>query len=137
MSTPDQPAPEPGGFKPPATDPWKGFRGVCSGILILEAIVVLLAIPAVAKLGDGISGGAVAYILVLGGLMILGCGVQGRSWAIGFDLALQVAMIAGWLVHPVVGALGLLFAAVWVYMLYLRRDIQDRIEQGLLPGQRD
>ncbi|MFF0814427.1 DUF4233 domain-containing protein [Rhodococcus sp. NPDC003318] len=133
MSTPDQPA----GFKPPTTDPWKGFRGVCSGTLILEAIVVFLGIPAVAKLGDGIGAGATVYLVVLGLLMILACGVQSRPWAMGLNLGLQVAMIAAWFIHPAIGALGLLFAAVWVYMLYLRKDIVARIERGLLPGQRD
>ena len=28
-------------------DPWKSFRGVMAGILMLEAIVVLLALPVV------------------------------------------------------------------------------------------
>lgn len=133
MSTPDRPAP----FNPPATDPWKGFRGVCAGMLILEAIVVFLGIPAVAKLGTGIGTGSVVYLTVLGLLMILGCGVQSRPWAMWLNLGLQVVMIAGWFIHPAIGALGLLFAAVWVYLLYLRKDIQARIERGLLPGQRD
>ena len=30
-------------------DPWKSFRGVMAGTLILEAIVVLLALPVVAR----------------------------------------------------------------------------------------
>lgn len=135
MSNPDQPAA--GSFKPPATDPWKGFRGVCSGTLILEAIVVFLGIPAVAKLGDGIGAVSTVYLVVLGVAMILACGLQSRPWAMSLNLGLQVAMIAGWFVHPAIGALGLLFAAVWVYMLYLRKDIVARIERGLLPGQRD
>ena len=32
---------------PPPPDPWKSFRGVMAGTLILEAIVVLLALPVV------------------------------------------------------------------------------------------
>ncbi|MFD4469510.1 DUF4233 domain-containing protein [Rhodococcus sp. NPDC058505] len=133
MSTPDQPAQ----FKPPTTDPWKGFRGVCSGTLILEAIVVFLGIPAVAKLGTGISTGAVVYLTVLGVLMILACGVQSRRWGLRLDLGLQVGLIAGWFIHPAIGVMGLIFAAVWAYLLYLRKDIEARIERGLLAGQRD
>ena len=34
--------------QPQAPDPWKSFRGVMAGTLILEAIVVLLALPVVA-----------------------------------------------------------------------------------------
>ena len=133
MSTPDQPD----RFKPPTTDPWKGFRGVCSGTLILESIVVFLAIPALVKLDDGLGTASTVYLVVLGLAMIVACGFQSRSWAMGLNLGLQVALIAGWFVHPTVGAMGLLFAAVWVYMLYLRKDILARIERGLLPGQRD
>ncbi|MFC4603210.1 DUF4233 domain-containing protein [Rhodococcus kronopolitis] len=127
----------PGGFKPPTKDPWKSFRGVCAGLLILEAIVVLLALPGIGALSVGLSAAGVTYLVVLALLMILGAGVQGRSWAMGYNLALQVALIAGFAVHIAIGALGLLFAALWVYLLYLRRDILDRMEQGLLPGQRD
>ncbi|MGW0040416.1 DUF4233 domain-containing protein [Rhodococcus sp. NPDC003348] len=138
MSTPDNSAADEfGGFKPPTTDPWKGFRGVCSGTLILEAIVVFLGIPAVAKLGTGIGTGSIVYLTVLGVLMILACGVQSRPWALGLDLGLQVALIAGWFIHPAIGVMGLVFAAVWMYLLYLRKDIQTRIERGLLHGQRD
>lgn len=133
MSTPDQP-PQ---FKPPTTDPWKGFRGVCSGTLILEAIVVFLGIPAVAKLDTGIGTGAIVYLTVLGVLMILACGVQSRRWGLGLDLGLQVALIAGWFIHPAIGVMGLVFGSVWLYLLYLRKDIQARIERGLLSGQRD
>ena len=32
-------------------DPWKSFRGVMAGTLILEAIVVLLALPVVGQVG--------------------------------------------------------------------------------------
>lgn len=130
-------APEPSGFKPPTVDPWKGFRGVCSGTLVLEAIVVFLGIPAVGKLGTGISTFGAVYLTVLGLVMILACGVQSKRWGLGLDIALQVALIAGWFIHPAIGVMGLIFGAVWMYLLYLRRDIQTRIERGLLPGQRD
>ncbi len=40
---------------PPAPpDPWKSFRGVMAGTLILEAIVVLLALPVVGAVGGGL-----------------------------------------------------------------------------------
>lgn len=34
-------------------DPWKSFRGVLAATLLLEAIVVLLAIPVVGAVGEG------------------------------------------------------------------------------------
>ncbi|EUA18219.1 hypothetical protein I553_7621 [Mycobacterium xenopi 4042] len=36
---------------PPPPDPWKAFRGVMAGTLILEAVVVLLAVPVVGAVG--------------------------------------------------------------------------------------
>ncbi|MFG1785607.1 DUF4233 domain-containing protein [Rhodococcus oryzae] len=124
-------------FRPPVNDPWKGFRGVCAGTLILEAIVVLLALPVVATVGGGITWLSGVYLVGLALLMILGGGVQGKPWAMGYNFALQAALIAGFAVHPAIGAVGLLFGAVWAYLLYLKRDLTERIEQGLLPGQRD
>lgn len=131
------PEPGQGPFKPPAKDPWKGLRGVMAGTLILEAIVVLLALPVVATVGGGITAASGAYIVGLAVLMILGAGLQGRPWALWYNATLQVLTVAAFFIHPALGACGLLFAAVWAYIFYLRRDLKDRIEQGLLPGQRD
>ena len=39
----------------PAPDPWKSFRGVMAGTLILEAIVVLLALPVVSFSRGGLT----------------------------------------------------------------------------------
>ncbi len=124
------------GFRPPAKDPWKSFRGVLAGLLILEAIVLGLAIPVVATVGGGLTAGRGGYVIGLVVLMVLGSGLQGRRWALTADLALQVLVVAGWWVHPSIGVVGLLFAAVWAYLLYLRADIRDRERRGLLPGQR-
>ena len=44
-------------------DPWKSFRGVMAGTLILEAIVVLLALPVVGAVGGLRTIWAVADIL--------------------------------------------------------------------------
>lgn len=129
MSTPE------GEIHPPTNDPWKGFRGVMAGTLILEAIVVLLALPVVNKVGGGLGPGSVGYLVGLAVLMIVAAGMQRRPSAIALNLLLQVALIAGFFVHPSIGAMGLLFAFVWGFILYLRWDIQKRMEKGLLPSQ--
>lgn len=126
---------EGGAVRVPAKDPWKGLRGVMAGTLVLEAIVVLLTLPVVAKLGPGVGWASGTYIVLLAVLMILGSGVQRHSWALQFSLTLQVLMIAGFFIHPALGAMGLVFAAVWAYILYLRRDMQQRIAAGRLPSQ--
>lgn len=127
---------ESGQFPPPANDPWKGFRGVCAGTLVLEAIVVFLALPVVATVGGGLSWISGTYIVLLGLVMILGAGLQGRPWALQFDLSLQVLVILGFLAHPSIAVVGVLFLAVWLYLVYLRRDLRKRIAEGRLPSQR-
>jgi len=131
----DNPEPE---FRAPVNDPWKGFRGVMAGTLILEAIVVLLALPVVAVVNStGLTWASGLYICVLALLMILGAGVQGKPWAMKYNLALQVATILGFFIDISLGVIGVLFGAVWLYIVYLRKDISERIARGLLPGQRD
>lgn len=122
-------------FSPPANDPWRGLRGVMAGTLILEAIVVLLALPIVAKVGGGLTVASTTFLVVVTVAMILGAGLQGRSWALAYDLVLQVALIAGFVFHWSVGAVGVVFGLVWVYILYIKRDVEKRMEQGRLPGQ--
>lgn len=121
---------------PPATDPWKGFRGVMAGSLILEAISILLALPVVAQVGGGLTWWSTLYLVLLAVVMILGAGVQKKPWAIPFNLGLQVLVMAGTFIHLSIGIIGVIFAAVWIFMLVLRADIKKRIELGLLPSQR-
>lgn len=125
-----------GSVPPPATDPWKGFRGVMAGALVLEAITVLLALPVVASVGGGLSWWSVTYLVGLSVLMILGAGVQRRPWAIGFNLALQVLLLAGTFIHLSIGIIGIVFVSVWAFILILRADVKKRMDRGLLPSQR-
>lgn len=121
---------------PPATDPWKGLRGVMAGTLILEAIVVLLALPVVAGVGGGVSWLSGSYLVILALVMILGAGLQRRPWAVQFNLGLQVLVLAGAFIHISIGVIGVLFIAVWAFILILRSDVQRRMDHGLLPSQR-
>jgi Protein of unknown function (DUF4233) len=118
-----------------APDPWKSFRAVMAGTLILEAIVVLLALPVVAAANGGLTPVTGTYLIGLAVVLVLLAGVQGRPWAIWVNLAIQLVLIAGWLVHGAVGFIGLVFAGVWLLILYLRSEVKRREEQGLLPGQ--
>ena len=131
MSAPESGPPTEG----PRADPWKSFRGVTAGTLILEAIVVLLALPVVSALGGGLTPVALGYLLGLAAVLIALAGLQGRSWAIWVDLAVQLILIAGFVVYPGVGFIGLLFVAVWALILYVRSEVLRRERFGLLPGQ--
>ncbi|WP_067868655.1 DUF4233 domain-containing protein [Nocardia vermiculata] len=125
-----------GGVPAPATDPWKGFRGVMAGALVLEAIAVLLALPVVATVGGGLSWWSITYLVGLAVLMFLGSGMQRRSWAMPFNLGLQVLVLAGGIIHLSIGIIGIVFIAVWGLILMLRSDVKRRMDRGLLPSQR-
>ena len=107
-----------------------------AGTLVLEAIDVLLVLPMISSLGGGLTAWSGGYVVGLAVLMILGAGVQGRSWAIPFNLTLQALLLLGFFIDLALGAVGVIFGVVWAYLLYLRKDIKDRESRGLLPGQR-
>jgi hypothetical protein len=119
----------------PKPDPWKSFRGVTAGTLILEAIVVLLALPVVGSVGGGLNAVALAYLLGLTAVLLVLAGMQGRSWAIWADIGVQLIPIAGFAIYPGVGVIGLIFAAVWALIAYVRSEVLRRERLGLLPGQ--
>ena len=119
----------------PPPDLWKSFRGVMAGTLILEAIVVLLALPVVGAVGPGLTAGSTGYVIGVAVLLVLMSGVQGRPWAIWANLGVQLLLVAGWFIYPGVGFIGLLFVVVWLLIAYLRAEVLRRQKRGLLPGQ--
>ncbi|PND59408.1 hypothetical protein CRM90_03925 [Mycobacterium sp. ENV421] len=106
-----------------------------AGTLILEAIVVLLALPVVNMVGGGLTGWSMAYLVGFAVFLVLLAGIQGRPWAIWCNLAVQLILVAGFFVYPAVGMVGLLFVAVWAILAYLRAEVLRRQRRGLLPGQ--
>jgi hypothetical protein len=126
-------SPEP--QKPKPKDPMKGFRGVMSGTLIMEAITVALALPVVNKLGGGISTGTGWTVIAVAVALIVTCGFVKRPWAVPLILALQVVLIALVFWLPAITVLGVIFLAVWLWLLWLRRDVARRMAAGTLASQ--
>lgn len=118
-----------------APDPWKSFRGVMAGTLILEIITVLLALPVVATVGGGLTAWSTAYLVGFAVLLGLLAGMQGRPWAIWANLGVQLLLVVGFFVYPAIGFIGLLFVVVWGVIAYLRYEMLRRQRLGLLPGQ--
>jgi hypothetical protein len=120
---------------PSAPDPWKSFRGVMAGTLILEIITVLLALPVVATVGGGLTPWSTAYLIGFAVLLGLLAGMQGRPWAIWANLGVQGLLVIGFLIYPAIGFIGVLFVLVWGVIAYLRNEMLRRQRLGLLPGQ--
>lgn len=116
-------------------DPWKSFRGVMAGTLILEAITVLLALPVVNAVGGGLTVWSTGYLVGFAALLVLLAGVQGRPWAIWVNLGIQLMLVAGFVVYPLIGFMGVVFAVAWGIIAYLRHEVLRRQRLGLLPGQ--
>jgi len=126
---------EPDDTAAPPPDPWKSFRGVMAGTLILESIVVLLALPVVSFSRGGLSGTSAGYLIGVAVVLIVLAGLQRRPWALAANLAMQVFVIAGAFIDVTVGFVGVVFAGVWALIVYLRGEVKRRQERGLLPGQ--
>lgn len=113
-----------------APDPWKSFRGVMAATLVLEAIVVLLALPVVAVVGGGLSAASLIYLVGLATALIMLTGIQGRPWAIWVNLSLQPVLIAGFVVYPGIAVVGVVFTVVWALIVYFRAEVLRRYSRG-------
>ena len=121
----------------PKNDPMKGLRGVMAGTHILEAITILLGLTVVARVqnGDLATPFNIGYVSVLGALMVVAAFLQKAKFADPMNIGLQVLAVLGFIVHISIGAVGILFAAVWWYIYTLKRNMVMRMERGLLPSQ--
>lgn len=110
----------------PQADPWRSFGAVMALTLILEAIVVLLAIPVVGAVGGGLTTVSLSYLIGLAVLLILMAGVQRKPWAIWANLGVQAILLAGVAVYPGVGFIGVLFTGLWALIAYFRAEVRRR-----------
>jgi hypothetical protein len=132
MTLPDDKPPEdrPDEGGPPRSglrNPEAAVRGLGAGALLLEAIVLLLAIVPLMKLAGRLSGVAIGAVLALVVACVLLAGLMRRRWAWYAGLALQAVLAACGVFHLALLALGILFGAVWGYVLSVRRSVLGRI----------
>jgi Protein of unknown function (DUF4233) len=104
-------------------NPEAAVRGLGSGTLALEAIVLLLAIQPIRLLGGDLSGWGIGAVITLAVLAAVLAGSMRRRWAWHAGTALQVLLLVSGLLHWSLTALGLIFGAAWVYASYVRRSI--------------
>jgi hypothetical protein len=110
---------QPSGLRNPAAT----VRGMGAGALAIEALVLLLAILPLAKLGGHRSGAAVGAAVGLAVLSAVLAGLLRYRWAWYAGIGLQVVLLACGLLHVALAVLGLLFGAVWGYVLSVRRRV--------------
>jgi hypothetical protein len=92
--------------------------------LILEGITVLFAPMTIARIGqDGISTTELTLLLLLAAALFTTAGLQRRRFGPVAASVLQLAVIATGVLVPAMYFLGLLFAGVWVYLLWVRQEI--------------
>jgi hypothetical protein len=106
-----------------------------SALLVLEAIAILLGIPVAANTGNGTGPVGVALICALAAAHLVCCALVARPFAVPAIIALQVRLIACWLISGPLGVMGIVFGLVWSAVLYMRREFRRRVAAGLIPGQ--
>jgi len=98
----------------------RGLYAIGSAGLAIEAIVLLLAGPAVLSLERGhVSAVRVGYLFAMAVLLIVAAARLRKRGGKVFATALQVLVIAGGAVTWPMYVVGLAFAAIWVYWLRL------------------
>ena len=104
-------------------NPEAAVRGLGSGTLALEAIVLLLAIQPIRILGGDLGGWGIGAVVTLAVLAAVVAGSMRRRWAWHAGTAIQVLLLASGLLHWSLAALALIFGAAWAYATSVRRKI--------------
>ncbi len=108
-------------------------RGLCSAVLVFEALVVVFAVlvakdlssvPTSRVVAVGL-GGAVACLVVAGLLR--------RRWAYVVGSLLQVALILTGLVVPIMWVLGTVFAVLWASVFAVAHRIAQLTSAAAPP----
>lgn len=104
-------------------NPVAAARGVGAATLVLEAIALLLAIQPIRIMAPDTPGWGLGVIA----LLAVGCAVTvrllKRSWGWHVGTALQLAVIATGFFQYAMFILGVVFLAIWLYVLKVRADV--------------
>lgn len=118
-TTPVGPGGKPSGLRSPD----RAIRGLGALTLTVETLVLLLAIQPIRLVGGDLGGTAIGTVVGLAVLAVVLAVCLRRSWAWHAATGLQGLLMLAGLLHWSLGVLGLIFAAVWVYVLHVRRVI--------------
>jgi hypothetical protein len=102
--------------------PPRGLVGVGIGGLALEALVLLLAAPAVASAERGhVTAWHVGYLLGVAALVVAAAAVLRRPHGLVLGTGVQPLVLAAGIVTWPMFVVGALFTGIWVYYLRLWR----------------
>ena len=101
----------------------RATKGVLAAVLCLEALVALLVPRAIAFTSTGLGTARTVALVALAVLLLAAAGTVRRGYGIGLGSALQIPfLLTGvWLLAMLV--LAAIFAAIWVRVLFLRREL--------------
>ena len=110
----------PSGLRNPAA----AVRGVGAGTLVLQAVVLLLALAPLARIGGELKTPAMWFCAALVVASVVLAGLLRHRWAWWAALAVPGALIVGGLVlHWSLTVLGVLFGLLWGYVLSVRHSV--------------
>jgi hypothetical protein len=104
-------------------NPGGAVRGMGAGTLFMEAVVLLLTLRPIRVLSGGLGAGEIILICAFAAAAALLTGLLRWRWAWWAGGLLQVGIVAGGLLHWSLAAVGVVFGAVWLYVLHVRRTI--------------
>lgn len=121
----------------PLKDPMKGIRGVMAGTLVMEAITIALVLTVILRVDNGSYWTTFnwMYVTAVAVAMLVAAFIQRFNWSIMMNMGLQVLALAGVFVHFSMGIVAVIFILVWVYLLFLRKNLIERMRRGLLTTQ--
>lgn len=121
----------------PAKDPMKGLRGVMAGTMMMQAISFYLVLTVILRVDNGIHWTTFnwVYVTAVSTAMLILSFLQKKRWALKANIGIQVFALAGFVVHISMGIMAVIYIAVWWYLLYLRKNLIERMKRGLLTTQ--
>jgi hypothetical protein len=101
----------------------RATRRALAAILGLEALVTLLVPRALAFTSTGLGLTRTLILVGLAVVMVVAAGLARRRFGIGLGSALQVLFVLTGVLLPAMFVVGLIFAAIWGYLLSLRHEL--------------
>lgn len=100
----------------------KATKGALAGVLVLEALVVLL-IPRAIAFSIGLGPVRTTIVFVLAGLLVVVAGLVRRPWGIAVGSAMQVVFFGMGIMFVTMFLVGAIFAAIWLRLLMFRQEV--------------